>query len=179
MRRSNQDSWQSDVGSDWLIGSRGVVGCWRGDSTGIAIEGRPAVNFVLDDWKIGFQKTVRVCAFGALKLSRSDAVELPSYRTEGLEVGQKHRAGGCLGTNSIKRQGVPRGWKSGARARASTCFKKIRCPSKHLDLGCDVDQPHQSASLSLSPLCSPKPSLNRTVYLNASMNPNPSRYSQA
>lgn len=115
MRRSNQDSWQSDVGSDWLIGSRGVVGCWRGGSTGIAIEGRSAVDFVLDDWKIGFQKIVRVCAFRVLKLSRSDAVELPSYRTEGLEVGQKHRAGGCLGTNSIKRQGVPvvEEWGSG------------------------------------------------------------------
>lgn len=89
--------------------------CWMldGGFARVAIEGRSAVDFALDDWKIGFQKIVDVCASGALKLSRSDAVELPSYRTEGLEVGQKHRAGGCLGANSIKRQGVPRGGRVG------------------------------------------------------------------
>lgn len=57
-----------------------------------------------------------------------------------------------MGTKSInKRQGVPGGGRVGLRARASTCFKKIRCPSKHLNLDstldCDVDK---SPLLSLS-----------------------------
>ena len=104
-------------------------------------------------WMIGrwwFPKTVRVCAFGCtLNLSCSDAVSLPSYRTEGSEVGQKYRGTRVFGSQFYQEAGRPQWWKSGARARASTCFKKIRCPSKHLDLGCDVDQPHRSACLSL------------------------------